>query len=104
MGEIVSHCDDMILNIAEVHANITCRGYAVVWIAALCETFYDIGLATEETKKCHDLLATFSNLTQYITGVFLSSDVNLIFDSIDFLINLIDDWHESVNNVVNHCV
>lgn len=100
VGQIAHHGDDVILDVAEIKADITTRSNTVLLIAALREALDNICLAAEEAHHGHDFLATFSNGAENDARVLGTRSEHLIFDGIGFVLNVANNGAEGVNNVV----
>jgi hypothetical protein len=61
MRQVGHHSDDVILDIAEVHAHVASGSDAVGLVAALGEALDDIGFAAQKTEKLHDALAAVAD-------------------------------------------
>lgn len=64
--QITHHGDNVILNVAEIEADIATRRHIELFVAAFREAFDDVGFAAEEAEESHDGLTAITNGAEYL--------------------------------------
>lgn len=90
----------MVLDIAQVEANLPTGRDAVRLIAALGEAFDDVGFPTEKTHERIVLLPAITDLLKKVPSVFATSDEDCIFDRIGFMLDRVDGRSEGIDNII----
>lgn len=98
--EVRHHSDDVVLDVAEVEADVHARGDVIVLVAALCEAAEDVGLAAEELHEGHDGLADVADGAQEVVHIVGARDEDLVFDVVGFGFDLVDEGGEGVDDVI----
>lgn len=100
MAEVAHHCDDVVLDVAEIKPNLSSRRNRVLLVATLGEALDHVCLATEQAHEAHYTLAAFTDLPQERGVVVRAGDEDLIFDHLGFAFGVVDDRPKRVDNVV----
>lgn len=100
MAQVGNHCDDVILDVTQIHADIHARGHLVVLVATLGKATENIGLATQQTHESKAILARPANTAQEGVGIILACHEDLVLNGIGLKLKLADDGGEGVHNVI----
>jgi len=100
MAEIAHHRDNVVLDVAEVKANLSARRDRVLLVATLGEALDHVCLATEQAHEAHHTLAAFTDLPQERGVIVRAGDEDLVFDHLGFAFGVVDDRPKCVDNVV----
>lgn len=64
VAQVGRHRNNMVLDVAKVHADVHTRGDLIVLVATLGEASQNIGLATQEAQQSHAVLAGLADGTK----------------------------------------
>ena len=123
MTQVTRHRNDVILDIAQVHADFIARCDVPVLIAALREALDDVCLVAQKTVQAHDLLSAFADATQHVTTALLFAlflvvvvrirvvivvgvveTQNSFVDIVDFFLDTLNHGCVCIGDVVDHGV
>ena len=100
MAQVAHHGNDMVLDIAQIEADLAAGSDGVLFVAALGETFDDVCFSAEEAHERHDFLAAFADLAEERGEVVVAGDEDLVVDLVGFDCDGADDGFEAVDDVV----
>ena len=80
MPKIRHHGHNVVLNVAEVEANVTSWSYRILLVATFGKPFDDVGLPTQQTHQAHHFLSEAANLGQEVVEILYTSNKHLIFN------------------------
>lgn len=90
----------MVLDVAQVEADLAAGGDAVRFVAALGEAFDDVGFSAEEAHEGIVLFAAGTDLLEEVKGVFAAGDEDGVFDCVGFVFDGVDGGREGVDYVI----
>lgn len=104
MLEVRHHCHDMILNIANVEADVLDGGWVFdvrsKFVVMLIETLENVGLETQEPGQARDVLSDCFDLHHESPHVLDACCVDLVVNIVDSLVDLGDGYGEGVHNII----
>lgn len=84
--------------------NIGCRRHPPIFVTPLRESLHDVCLIAHQSQQTHNLFSTGPDSPQHVTLFGLFQDQHQFVDTIDFILNALDKWTESIGNIVDECV
>ena len=101
VAQVRRHCYNVILNIAQVHADVHAGGDLIILVAPLREATEHVSLTSEKPKECHAILPDSSDGPQKRTRIILTHHKHLVLYGVSLDLNLADNRRKTVNNVVS---
>lgn len=100
MRQVCHHRNNVILDIAKIHANIHARGDLVILIASLGEAFEHISFATKNAHQPERVFANSPDSPEKRVHIISTRNEHRVFDTLRDQLNSMDSWSERVHNIV----
>lgn len=104
MRKIIPHRDNVVLDIRKIQSHVAARSNFVALVAALRESFDDVGFAAEQTQERHVLLPALADALQDLARVFGAGREDLIFDCVNLELDVMHEGIETVDDIVDEGV
>lgn len=100
MTQVVHVRDHVILDVAQIEANLGPGSDGVLLRAAFGEAFDHVGFAAEKPHQRHDLLAAIADELKERSEVVMTNGKHLVFNGVGLNLNRVDDRDKSVDDIV----
>lgn len=81
--------------------NITRRRDFPILVAPFRKSLDDVRLITHQPEQSHHLLPTSPNTAQHVRLLCLLKDEHQLVDTVDFVLDALDQWSERVRDVID---